>query len=755
MYAVGVLNLGAQMSPQGWGSARGGIYLYPGQATGGWGGDDGGSVTPYEFYGQQKGRWYCTLPYGVVPVQEPASIKRYGERLYITGGYSYNLVIDEHHRIWKQGIRPPEEVPDVAYTPSGGSNITTICYFSWYDEYTGERSPLSKGLELSDCPFGTSKTWQNLPKRPPDDVYIGDDQVDPYNTAEGSGVGTHRTVTGGSRIQFLRPGDKMHLLGAANQRYSQCWYYNPVLFDVHNGWNALPTSGIAVSTVSRATHLEIWLSVAGDFPRLRTRLAIGSDSYVEASEVEDLGEAFIDSFQRFPRCTMNEIYHDRQIAAGDPENPDTIFLSELFYPERFSGQTFQTRNGEPITGLLSTKDYCLVFTRNNTYMLQGYTDNDYTLTVIDQSLGSVGHNCNIVIFGNPYVWTEQGPFLFNGQWHPLSPENRWTPVSPSVEGSPAYSAGLIQPGKSMVATLDPYFNTYIVSSAYIAAREQEQPWKYRNMVTPDEEGLASEGQTEGGFSQDSFPWSDIDVVGKYYAVLDYARVQPEAGGRYSSSRLLWDTKMNSTPTAPEWMQYLRNRWGQGALYIIGTTGPLVSFSIIALKVTDYAVENWTQESFDFIDTFKKETDSRIALAFDMIGEEGGYEMEQKSFKRLWFHMRRNINNANALSMIVHSLPDSGFYNDRLSGIWLRSGTPGDDALFHKEEGKWLPFSGAGNFPIGQAEGDVIKPPLPENLAGRGLWIEITGRYFHWHGFGGEYIVGREGRLNDQQTGGGS
>lgn len=745
MYAVGCIRIAG--TPVEWGSYRGGVYLYPGQATGGWGGDDAGAMGNDEHFGQWKGRWFVTLPYGVLPVQQPASVRQYGERLYLTGGYSYNLVIDEHHRCWKQGIRPPEEVPDVAYTLDG-SNITSIAYFSWYDEFTGERSPLSKGLEMPECSFGVSKVWNNLPQRPPDDVYIGDDQVEAHASADYS-IGFRPYLTGGSRIQGLRPGDKMHLLASPTQRYSQCWYYSPLLFDVHQDWPLLGSSGIAVVPVTRATHLEIWLSVAGDLPRLRTRLAIGTSTYTEASVVEDLGEAFIDSFQRFPRCELNEIYHDRQIMAGDPENPDTVFLSELFYPERFSGMTFQTRNGEPITGLLSTKDYCLVFTRNNTYMLQGYTDNDYTLTVIDQSLGSVGHNCNVVIFGNPYVWTEQGPYMFNGQWHPLSPENLWVPVSPAVVGSPNYQSGLVQPGKAMFATLDPYFNSYICSEAYIAAREQEQPWKYRSQPLDTD---SENNRLEGSFGQGAFPWSVMEKVNRFYAVLDYTRVQPEAGGRYSTGRLMWDTKVldngAAEQAAPEWRHYLRNRWGQGALYHVGGSGLGSSFSILTLKITDYTATNWNDEAYNLTNIYKIEQTSYLSLGFDMIGDAGGYEMEQKSFKRLWFHMRRNINAINETGIVVWALPDSGFYDQRMQDTWLFEGTPGFDGVFYRGTNFYAPMVTNNFFPRGRPEGDVIMMPKPQHLAGRGLWITVTGKYFQWHGFGGEFIVGREGRLQE-------
>jgi hypothetical protein len=387
-------------------------------------------------------------------------------------------------------------------------------------------------------------------------------------------------------------------------------------------------------------------------------------------------------------------------------------------------------------------------------MLQGYTDNDYSLTVIDQSLGSVGHNCNIVIFGNPYVWTEKGPYMFNGQWHPLSPENMWVPVSPAVDGSPGYNEGLIQPGKSMFATLDPYFNTYICSQAFIAAREQEQPWKYKSQPFS---ALFDDEQLEGSFGQSAFPWDSMVRANRYYAVLDYTMVQPESGGRFSTGGLSWDTKVQATLDGldfPEWMHYLRNRWGQGALYLVGTPGIGGSFGIVALRITDYSAINWNQEAYDFMNFNKVEQLSHISLAYDMIGDPGGYEMEQKSFKRLWFHMRRNINGITQTQILVKALPNSGFFGDRMVDAWLLEGTPGVDGVRYKGAGEYYPILGPGifrTFPRGKAEGDVIMPPKPQFLTGRGLWVQVTGKYFQWHGFGGEYIVGREQQLTEEDN----
>jgi len=623
-------------------------------------------------------------------------------------------VLDEHHRLWKQGIRPPEELPEFA---AGGGSGTLTAYFSWYDEFTGERSPLSLGT-LVDIALGSARTWQNLPERPPDDVYLSDDLVLFDGTAAGVASGTpwvDETATQGGRMAMLRPGDEVDMLDATNQRFSQVMMMDLLCFDKFNEWtglSAIAATPADVVPVTRATHLELWLQPAADFPRLALRVARGTTTVVESTALGDLGEAFISSFQRLPRSQVNAIYHDRQLVAGDPENPDTIYLSQLFYPERWDGLSFRTKSGEPITGVLSTRDYCLVFTRNATYMLQGYTDTDYTFQLIDQSLGSVGHNCNIVIHGNPYVWTEKGPYMFNGMYHALSPENRWFPVDTGIEsvGNPR------GPAEEMEATDDPFYNTYICSNAWNAAK---------NLGNPYDES-------------ESVP--DIDKF--FHAVLDYTLVQPETGGALRPARLNFDRRVYSLNRL-EQIKYLRTRWGQGALYHVGNvpTGD-ESFSIIGMQLTSPAATPLSS-------TYSINTQGKIVLPFYYFEEPGGFQFEAKKFVKMWFHAKfpeRADYNKYSWSIKVYAGPDSNFWNLIKDKLQFFDGTGAEwhyaSPCFEISEGEDN-TGGDASTNEDHVLGNILTPPLPDQLQGRGIWLDIEmGEGRAWFmGFGGYFIPG--------------
>jgi hypothetical protein len=723
VYACGVYRKGLAANHMG------GVYLWQGNQNGGWGSDGLGAINDREWYGHIRGRWFCSLPFGVVAVDQPVARASYLGRLYLCGGYSHNLVLDEHHRLWKQGIRPPEEIPQFA---SGGGSGTLTAYFSWYDELTGERSPLSLGQQVNIA-LGSARTWINLPERPPDDVYLSDDVVTLDGTIQGGfSAGLwwiDPSQTTGGRLAMLRPGDEIDLLEAATQRFSQCWWMNPLLFDKFNDWTGIGVNPTAVDVVpvTRATHLELWLQPQADFPRLALRVARGTQSVVESTALGDLGEAFISSFQRLPRGTVNAIYHDRQIMAGDPENPDTVYLSQLFYPERWDGLQYQTKSGEPITGILATRDYCLVFTRNSTYMLQGYTDTDYTFQLIDQSLGSVGHNCNVVIHGNPFVWTEKGPFVYNGMYHPLSPENRWWPVD---SGAAAPPSALRSPADNMEATDDPYYNTYLVSNAWNAAKNIGNPYDESDVVT--------------------------DPTKFFHAVLDYTLVQPETGGALRPARLSFDRQFAQGDEL-EQIKYLRTRWGEGALYHIADGNlSLGSFSdpwndppTYNPSFTIIGMQNYQKQPGSWPTGFFFRTQGRIILPFYYFDDPGGYAFEAKKFVRLWFHARfpeRSDYNKYNWKIMVYVGPDSNFWNLIKDKFWFTDSNSDD---WYYVSGSFEVSENADNTGR-QADvnedhvlGDILTPTLPTELQGRGLWLDIEmgdGRAW-FMGFGGHWIPG--------------
>ncbi len=581
MYVVGVRT----KDTDNWAAMSGGLYLFNDQSGTGW---LSAAATPHAAAG--AGRYYVPLPFGVSTVTWPTSQATYEGRTYYCGGFTYNLLLDENHRLLKQGIRWPEAAPTIT-GPTGSGNVA---YLSWYDELTGERSPLSQGLAIGNT--GT-RTWSNLPTRPPDDVFYADglmvDDVDNVILAP----------TPATRTFYIRPGDRVGF-EAADRSYllvDEIGQGGRIAVDGF-GTTAGVGSTVVALPVTRCSHLELWLSVAGGLPQLVMRVGIGTTSVVEAIANADLGESYTGAFERFPRCTMNVVWNDRQLMAGDPDNPDTVYMSDLFHPERYGGLNFKTRTGRPVTGMLSLRDYCLVFTRDQTFLLQGYSEDDFKLSMVEQSLGSIGHLCNAVVHGDAYIWTEKGPYMYNGSWHPLCPENDFT--VPDVT-SAMWVRGIV----------DSDANTYTVVSDDIEVFD-----RYGSLALPGD--------------------PLVDVF-KNILVFDYTTVQAETGGTLSTARLSVDAQNilnfsedytpGFSPTVHH-QTYLANKWGVGALYTLSHDGASVinSLDIYPHHKLSTALTGQVAGLASALDT-----GFWVKTGWNSFDDPGGDFAEGKTFRKLW------------------------------------------------------------------------------------------------------------------------
>jgi len=691
MHVVGVI------SPLGTtpGSLSGGFFMFNDQAAEGW--ENTASVGS-----DPAGRYYSWLPYGVSALGRPMSVAQYAGRTYLCGGHTYNLMVDEHHRVWKQGLRGPEIPPTIA----GAAGSGNIGYLSWFDELTNERSPLSQGTVIGS---GTPRTWQSLPIRPPDEQYASDGTMT-YAT------GILSPDSPSTQSHYLRPGDRVSQVAAGTGvSYNMINTVGVEAFTLDgSGPTSGSPSGVSILPVSRATHLELWLSIAGGLPRLVMQLPVGTTSVAESLSAGQLGETFIGAFERFPRCTMNTIYHDRQVMAGDPDNPDTVYLSDLFLPERYAGLSLRTRSGDPVTGLLGMRDYCLIFTRDQTYVLQGYTTSDFTLTLLEQSLGSVGHNCNKIVHGSAYIWTEKGPYMYNGAWHPLSPENDFSQPAAS-------ESGFIR------SEVDPDTNTYIVMP-YGAWDSNDQSAitlvdKYLR------EGVVGGGVYDGGIF-----------------VFDYTTVQPEEGGVLASARFSIDKQDLAMTGTTDYVEvsksnminwHLSNKWGLGRMYMCSynsSTNPNDAFVVYYAPRRDEWQPGGTGNPTA---SGLQDPSFQIILGHHYINEPGGSYEEGKAFQRLWFDVENHAESEGTIR--IYSGDEDAYAITTFANLQLHESGYALSNLAYREVDISRYLVGAGVSRLVQ----VMEPA--QTLSGRGLTIVLTwpdlGLQGIFKGWGGAYVHG--------------
>lgn len=138
------------------------------------------------------------------------------------------------------------------------------------------------------------------------------------------------------------------------------------------------------------SHVEVWVSVDGGLPRFYYRRDIGVSSF--SGNPTTLGEAETEDIAELPVCSMNAIYHDRHVMAGDGSNPDRVYFSNQEDPETYGGLYLSTRNGEPVIGLAVVRDVLIIQCPTIHYYVQGYDETDLTMNVLEPYIGGLGHH---------------------------------------------------------------------------------------------------------------------------------------------------------------------------------------------------------------------------------------------------------------------------------------------------------------------------------------------------------------------------
>jgi hypothetical protein len=327
----------------------------------------------------------------------------------LVGGHTIPIVIDENYRAHRQSIRPPGLPPSVAV---GAGPYSQVCYLRFYDEVTQERSPLSEGkvLPASDL----NRVWTGIPTAVDSEAV----QIDGTANFGPPGAAANEIAFTNRASSELRPGDRIAIVGSLTQWGKVLTFPNLANVTIDDLTMMGPQNvSVVVKPVSRISHVELWVSVDGSLPRFIRRVRIGTTAVTESTPVLSLGEAEINAFTSIPLGTINLMYNKRQLVAGVEGRQDTVFISELEFPERFTNLAFITHYNEPIVGLLRYRDYVIVLCPDSSYRLQGYTADDYTLTVLDARVGGLGHHGNAVSEVQAFIPGKKGIQIFNGAFH--------------------------------------------------------------------------------------------------------------------------------------------------------------------------------------------------------------------------------------------------------------------------------------------------------------------------------------------------
>lgn len=451
----------------------------------------------------------------------------------------------------------------------------------------------------------------------------------------------------------------------------------------------------------RATHVGIFCSRDGAAFRLATKRQVGVTSVTSAVATLSLtsitGITSGNTFERFPRCAYNTFYHDRQVMAGDARFPDTVYVSEVGFPERYTGLSFRTRNGEPIVALASNRDVCLVFTPFSYYILRGFTDEDMVLTLGDSDIGCIGHHTCQVVNDRIFWCNDKGAWLYNGSPHLIMKDRQ-------VEWQRLY-AEFPTEFEDAFSVVDPNESTYSVVISH----------------------LTSSANRSGDTVVEAFDIPDLNNTAPETVafVCDYSTITPELGGSMSQPDWLLDVWNRPTDCAA----VLSLPGGRRRDPYYGFCDGYVRYYAADVTSTAYKTDD--------DDDYNKDMWIRLkAYDFD---DPGGDEREGKTLVRLWTYLEAEYS---AWTLYCQGGDEKGYSqllptNTTTRGLWK------NDVEASAVIAQSIDFPTIGTK-IATYAPKSVHPHVPEQVSGRCITLQysIPGpTRVHWRGFGGLYKPG--------------
>lgn len=182
---------------------------------------------------------------------------------------------------------------------------------------------------------------------------------------------------------------------------------------------------VDVSNQPRWTHLEGWESRDGGLPRFVWRRQIGVTTVTHAKSLGELGEAETTTWTKPPRCRYGVVWHGRYVLAGNDQNPTTIYLMEIGFPERWAGLTLSTKTRQPIVGLKEINGRLLIFCPFATEVVSGWTEDDLRIDIQQPAIGCLSHHGLVETDGYLWIPTQEQPYLTDGSsWFPMGGDMR-------------------------------------------------------------------------------------------------------------------------------------------------------------------------------------------------------------------------------------------------------------------------------------------------------------------------------------------
>jgi hypothetical protein len=312
-----------------------------------------------------------------------------------------------------------------------------------------------------------------------------------------------------------------------------------------------------------------------------------------------LGEAFTQTFSKFPRCNVNAMYRQRQFLCGHSQYPNRVYYSLVNDPENMEGY-LETRTGEPAIALFVVRDQLYVGCPGSIQKIQGFTSTDFEVTIAEPQIGVINNASIKVIHGYAIVPSQTNWYLCSGAFTPIGNAYQRTWRKEYQANRAAYEDSFAADFRD-----DNIYELFIGGDQALIQREL------------DEDNVA-----------------DVESVSY---VLDYSTLLPQAGGTFAPPELSIDVRRRSYDFA---FSAAVPGSSRKDTYLGACNGQVY-------KQT--SAEDPDSTADDDGDTYNKKLTIKDGVRF--LGDPGGNDLDGKKFHTYWAYIT-NENNVTTLELRV-------------------------------------------------------------------------------------------------------
>ena len=342
--------------------------------------------------------------------------------LYLSNGYD-NPVKYDGQNVYRAGMEPADDFTSLVAINVGSGSIAAGTY-GWKYRFVqvdavgntteGNLSDFSSHTDAST--FDMTLTMESIPVTSgymTNHAFIVGAQAGVTTINVDDGAGGDHTLSVGDTATFLDTSGTLQRREITARTSSTIDIAGAVVTVADN---AIVSNGLTLeiyrSKDTGGTDPTAFFFVA-EIPNDPTTSNVYIDTTADASLGGQLVEPLTDRSPP-PKGNYISAFRNQMIIAGDPENPNTVYYSDVDGPEYFPDDSnsfvVQSESGSKINGIAPNNEVFAVFQDRGIHVLSGdIAENNIRVDQISNDIGCVAHATIVEVRGSLYFLDDTGP----------------------------------------------------------------------------------------------------------------------------------------------------------------------------------------------------------------------------------------------------------------------------------------------------------------------------------------------------------